>query len=98
MDGSSVDQGWYAWSDGAGRAGRQGPPGDQVELAAQAEARGRVEQGRHECESGGDGAQYRSAEEISRGTHDGEEQADELGEARRRLGLALAHRTEPGGD
>ena len=48
------------------RAGRQGPPGDQVELAAQAEAGGRVEQGRHEREAGGDGADDRGAEQVAR--------------------------------
>ena len=46
-------------------AGRQGPPGDQVELAAQAEAGGRVEQGRHERQPGGDGADDGCAEQDS---------------------------------
>ena len=77
------------------RAGRQRPPDEQVQLAAQAEAGGRVEQGRHERQPGGDGAERRGAQQIAGGAHDGEEQADELGEPRRRLGLPLADRTQP---
>src|SRR4051794_27534862 len=84
--------GWW-WTDFSGGAG---PPDDQVELAAEAEARRGVEQGGHEGQPGGDGTDDRRAEQVARGADHGESEAHELGEPWGRLGFPLAHRPQPG--
>src|SRR3954467_15696305 len=65
----------------SGGAGGQDPPGGQAELAAQAEAGGGVEQGGDQRQAGGHRAGHRGTEQVPGGPDDGEEQADELGEA-----------------
>ena len=68
----------------------------RVELAAQADAEGRVQKGRHQCERGRDDADQGYAGGESGDADDREDQADQLGELQRRYGFALLDRSQPG--
>ena len=74
---------------------------DRVELAAQADAEGGIEEGGRKGRRGGDGADQERARGESDNTGERKDEADELGELQRRLRFALldgaeAGRHEPG--
>src|SRR4051812_20716202 len=83
MGGSSL-RGGGGWMCGdadvamqmSGGARGERPPEEQVQLAAEAEAHGRVEQGRHERERRGDGADHGRAEQVADGADHGEHETD----------------------
>ena len=74
------------------------PCDERIELAAKADAEGRIEERRHKCESGGDQAEQRDACGEADRAGNGEDEADELGELQRWDGFAFGDRAEPGCD
>ena len=79
-------------------AARPDPPDQQVHLTAQAEPEYRVQERREQRERGGHGAQPGQARRVAGQAGDREDQADALSEARRRFGLQLGRRAQPGPD
>ena len=80
------------------RAARPDPPDEQVHLTAQAEPEYRVQERRDQRARGGHGAQPGQARRVAGQADDREDQADALSEARRRFGLQLGRRAQPGPD
>ena len=72
------------------------PCDERVDLAAQADAEGRVEEGRDEREAGGDQAEQLDAGGEADDADDGEHEADQLGELQRRHRLLLGDRVRAG--
>ena len=81
------------------RGGHTAKPCDErIDLAAEADAEGRVEERRDQREAGGDQADERNARGESDDADDGEHETDQLGELQRRHGLLLGDRREAGSD
>ena len=74
------------------------PCDERIDLAAEADAEGRVEERRHEREAGGDQAEKRDACGESDGADHREHEADQLGELQRRHGFLLGDGSETGSD
>ena len=74
------------------------PCDERIELAAKADAEGRIEERRHQREAGGDQTEQRDAGGESDGADDGEDEADQLGELQRRHRFRLGDGREPGSD
>ncbi len=68
----------------AGGTVRAKPCDERIELAAEADAEGCVEERRDEREAGGDQTQQRDAAGEADDADDGEHEADQLGELQRR--------------
>ena len=71
---------------------------ERVELAAEADAEGRIEERGDQRERGGHQAQRRQPEGEAGSADHREQEADELGELQRRHGLPIRHGAEPRSD
>ena len=86
-----------AWCLGLCGRRRTAQPCDQgIELAAQADGEGRIEESRHHRERGGNQTQQRDAAGEPDDAGDGEPEADQLGKLQRRHRFSLRDRPQPG--